>query len=80
MTGEHRLSLEAIINAALMAHVNSKAPAQEQPESACWGRQDPACLPGSKSQARANAQEAKMAETYILKATFEEQCTYLCNI
>lgn len=34
MTGEYRLSLEAIINATLMAHGNSKAPAQEQAESA----------------------------------------------
>lgn len=56
-TGEYRLSLEAFINATLMAHVKSEAPAQEQPESACWGLQDPTCLPGSKSQAQANAQE-----------------------
>lgn len=36
MTGEYRLSLEAIINATLMAHMKSKSPAQEQPKGACW--------------------------------------------
>lgn len=49
--------MEATVNATLVANVKSKATAQEQPESACWGVQDPARLPGSKSQAQANPQK-----------------------
>lgn len=36
MKGEYGLSLEAIINAMLMAHMKSKSPAHEQPEGTCW--------------------------------------------
>lgn len=47
MTGEYRLSFQAIINATLMACRRVKSQLRSS-QSACWGMQDPTCLPGSK--------------------------------
>lgn len=46
MIGELRLSFQAVINATLMAFGRVK-PQLRRSQSACWGMQDPTCLPGS---------------------------------
>lgn len=46
MTGEQRLSFQAIIKATLMVCGRVK-PQLRSSQSACWGMQDPMCLPGS---------------------------------